>query len=94
MTWLKVHPSVVLGTTFEHYRDAQARGYSWSPDKWRCIVCGREGYGTDTEPYRWSESCRRGHAPCPDCGRMLTTKLDGQPRRHTRCANRRPGGNR
>ena len=88
MAWLKVHPTVTLGTRFEHIRPAQTRGYGWTDDKWRCTICGREGHGTANDPYPWADSCRRGHAPCPDCGRMLSIRLNGQPRRHTRCPNR------
>lgn len=88
MAWLKVAPSVILGTRFEHVRTSWSRGYGYTADKWRCTVCGRDGYGSPTGPSPWSESCRRGHAPCPDCGRILSIRIDGQPRRHARCPNR------
>lgn len=47
----------------------------------RCTVCGMRGYPGGS----WQVSHRRGHAPCPRCGRMLQVKLDGSARTHTRC---------
>jgi hypothetical protein len=49
--------------------------------KVRCIACGATGYDGD----RWQDAHRRGHAPCPKCGKMLTVRLDGSPRTHTGC---------
>lgn len=58
---------------------------NWS-NRWVCDTCEVRGL-----PHgKWMETHRRGHAPCPRCGRQLTVKLDGTPRVHTRCPNR-PG---
>lgn len=58
-------------------------GYARS--KVRCVVCGSTGYPGGP----WMESHRRGHAPCPLCGRPLTRLLNGHPRKHSRCPARR-----
>ena len=50
-------------------------GYS---GKVRCTVCGTEGYPNCP----WQQPHIQGHAPCPDCGRQLTVKQDGTPRKH------------
>jgi hypothetical protein len=79
-------------------RRGQARGgYGWTPDKYECTVCHRTGFGGDSGPGSWADSCLRGHAPCPWCGAILTVKKDGTPRVHTRCTKRpsllpTPGG--
>lgn len=64
------------------------RGYAfyggYHRDKLRCTVCFRTGYPGG----EWQEGCRRGHRPCPLCGRQLTVLLDGTPRKHARCPGR------
>jgi hypothetical protein len=92
---LRVNPvsSVAIrGTRFTKVRDPYyggAYGQTYHAAKYRCDVCGREGYADKNgRPYEWAAACRRGHAPCDYCGRMLTLKLDGQPRVHTRCPER------
>lgn len=47
----------------------------------RCIVCGISGFPGG----RWQNPHRRGHSPCLNCGRQLTVRLDGSPRKHNRC---------
>lgn len=97
MAWLKVTSSAILGTRFELIRGpwwGGAYGQTWHGHKWRCTVCGREGYGDAAGPTPrdgWSSACRRGHAPCDYCGRMLPLRLNGQPRIHTRCPQRTGG---
>lgn len=99
MTWLKVTGTAVLGTRFELLRGPRysgAYGERYTGHKWRCAVCGREGYGDADGPSPrdgWASACRRGHAPCDYCGRMLPLLMSGQARTHSRCPNR-PGGNR
>ncbi|ACZ29621.1 hypothetical protein Xcel_0582 [Xylanimonas cellulosilytica DSM 15894] len=63
-------------------------GYNQTGPKWRCNICGREGYGNDQGPYVWHKSCLRGHSPCPWCGRQLALRIDGTPRVHSRCPER------
>lgn len=46
-----------------------------------CTVCGISGYYGAP----WQRPHRRGHAPCLNCGRQLTVRLDGTPRKHNRC---------
>lgn len=58
-------------------------GVSWSI-KWQCETCGAAGYPRG----KWMHNHQRQHHPCPWCGRMLTSKLDGTPRVHTRCPKR------
>lgn len=77
--------------TFTKIHNGRAYGYNVTGPKWRCDVCGREGYG---DPHaksaygHWSDSCRNGHAPCPWCGKQLSLRQDGTPRVHTRCPSR------
>lgn len=55
-------------------------------DKVECVVCGATGYPTiPGRECRWQRPHRRGHRPCLDCGRLLTVRLDGSARSHTRC---------
>lgn len=74
--------------TYRLLHPAQDRGLSWSSERYECTVCHREGYGYDGKPYRWYESCARGHSPCAWCGRMLPVLKDGTARVHTRCPDR------
>jgi hypothetical protein len=68
----------VTAATFTHF----------SPHSLRvaCGVCDARGFPDGA----WQDPHRRGHAPCPRCGRQLTVKLDGTPRVHTRCPRRGP----
>lgn len=77
---------------FTQVHDGRYYGYSYSGPKWRCDTCGRTGYGDPAQERRnhWSDSCKRGHSPCPWCGRQLSLCMDGTPRVHTRCP-KRPG---
>ncbi|SDD41956.1 hypothetical protein SAMN04489747_0910 [Auraticoccus monumenti] len=95
MAWLKVSSVAVLGTRFTMVRPDRGWGGAYGmqrrPPRWACQMCGREGLGDETGPTGdWSQACRRGHAPCDWCGRMLTIKMDGQPRVHARCPERSP----
>lgn len=81
-------------TTFTLVHGGRMYGYRETGPKWRCDVCGRSGYG---DPHlarerrygsHWSDSCWRGHAPCPWCGRQLALRMDGTPRVHSRCPER------
>jgi hypothetical protein len=49
----------------------------------RCSVCGRVGWNTNGRG--WQAICKRGHAPCPKCGRQMSVLKDGSPRSHPRC---------
>lgn len=53
--------------------------------KVECRVCGRNGF-PDTP---WQRTCRRGHSPCPDCGRQFSLLSNGKPRIHARCPARK-----
>lgn len=91
MAWLKVSGTATLGTRFMLVRGpwwGGSHGQTYHGYKWRCTMCGREGYGTEQGPHRWADACRRGHAPCGSCGALLTLKLNGHPRIHTRCPQR------
>jgi len=51
-----------------------------------CTVCGADGY-----PYGdWMEAHRRGHLPCPRCGKLLAVLKNGAPRVHGRCPKKVP----
>jgi ribosomal protein S27E len=52
--------------------------------KIRCKICGATGYDVD-HVRSWQHAHRRGHSPCPRCGKMLTILMNGKPRTHTRC---------
>jgi endogenous inhibitor of DNA gyrase (YacG/DUF329 family) len=47
----------------------------------KCGTCGARGFPGGS----WQAPHRRGHKPCPHCGRQLPVKLDGGARVHTRC---------
>lgn len=49
--------------------------------KVRCNVCGGRGY----EGGKWQDWHRRGHLPCPLCGKLITVLRDGTARTHGRC---------
>jgi hypothetical protein len=88
---------MTAATIVQHIKNAQDRGGHWTPDRWECVMCGHQGYGTATWPYSWADPHLRGHAPCQWCGAVLTVKRDGTPRVHSRCARRpsllpTPGG--
>jgi hypothetical protein len=53
-----------------------------------CTECGATGYDVD-HPRSWQHAHRRGHAPCPRCGKVLTLLVNGKPRTHVRCPVRR-----
>lgn len=53
--------------------------------KVECIFCGARGYDVSERRPSWKAAHLRGHAPCPDCGKMLSLKINGLPRRHGRC---------
>lgn len=55
-------------------------------EKVRCTVCGATGYDYDGSR-SWKNAHRRGHAPCPRCGKPLTLLQNGRPRTHGRCPN-------
>ncbi len=57
---------------------------SGGSQKVRCVDCGATGYDYD-HPKSWQNAHRRGHAPCPRCGKMLALLTNGRPRGHTRC---------
>lgn len=89
--------AVLSNVTFTNVHQGRSYGYSFSGPKWKCDVCGRTGYSNGNpagRPLRttshghWSDSCRRGHAPCPWCGRVLALRKDGTPRVHSRCPDR------
>lgn len=62
--------------------------FSYPPHSSRveCSECGARGFPGGA----WQDLHRRGHAPCPRCGRIFTVKLDGTPRIHTRCPRKAP----
>jgi hypothetical protein len=67
--------------------DVERRLFPWVPTascKVQCAVCGRRGYPGGA----WQNPHRKGHAPCPDCGKQLTLLANGTPRFHTRCPRR------
>ena len=64
------------------------RGRKWQSARWSCDVCGRVGYGDEILPGPWSETCARGHHPCPWCGRQVAAIRDGEPRIHVGCKDR------
>lgn len=78
------------GEGFTKVHDGRYYGYSYSGPKWRCDVCGRTGYGDPNREnhHHWSNACKRGHSPCPWCGRQLSLRMDGTPRVHSRCPAR------
>lgn len=83
--WERAFPRVDAGL----FSEPTPLTWSWNArprgGKVTCLVCDRKGYMGGA----WMEGCRRGHAPCPLCGRMLTVLLDGSPRMHARCPQRR-----
>lgn len=78
--------------TFTKIHDGRMYGWNETGPKWRCDVCGREGYGDPNADRRgwqhWSDGCKRGHSPCAWCGRQIMLRKDGTPRVHTRCPER------
>lgn len=61
-------------------------------EKLQCVTCGHRGYpwpeypeGAPTIAQWWANSCLRGHAPCPRCGKQLVVLRNGHPRTHPRC---------
>lgn len=76
--------------TFTQISAGGAYGYRWRSPRWACDVCGRSGYHDPATAYRghWSEACKRGHSPCAWCGKLLTLRMDGTPRVHSRCDER------
>jgi len=68
-----------------HPPDGFHQAPNWS-NRWVCNICETRGLPGG----KWMETHRRGHAPCPRCGRQLTVKLDGTPRVHTRCPSKGP----
>jgi hypothetical protein len=75
-------------TTLTRTSTGGASGYGWRSPKWRCDTCDKRGLGDMLIPGRWAETCARGHAPCPWCGRMCPVLHDGAPRVHTGCKSR------
>jgi uncharacterized Zn-finger protein len=55
--------------------------------KVECTVCGKDGYPGE-HPKSWMNAHKRGHSPCPDCGKQLTLLTNGRPRTHQRCPER------
>lgn len=76
--------------TFTQIHAGRYYGYSYTGPKWRCDTCGKAGYGDPAQAgcHHWSAGCKRGHSPCPWCGRQLTLRMDGTPRVHNRCPTR------
>lgn len=79
-------------TGFTLVHNGRVYGYGVTGPKWACDTCHRSGYGhPDSDrghaPH-WTDSCRRGHAPCGWCGKQLSLRLDGTPRVHSRCPER------
>lgn len=78
--------------TFTLVHNGRSYGYSFTGPKWRCDDCGRTGYTNPTAgEFRyssWFDACKRGHSPCVWCGRVLSVRMDGTPRVHSRCPER------
>ena len=80
-------------TTFTQVAESRPWGYGYTPDRWACDVCGRTGIYDPHKERQWPSTywftaCKRGHSPCPWCGKQLALRLDGTPRVHARCKER------